>query len=274
MTRFCAFVFFLLVSVQRASGQWPAVARGPQNFPNIEVALAPPSNPLPQVSAFIGDLEHSREEFEAKQMNAITIAFNRELTDARARISDTVGKAMSAFDGSHLSSPSGPGHSGLSFAVMDGKDDIDTLTLKVNVRAVPAADLSIRDTVGTIEHKRADQEKLMFERSKSEMRGLTDIVLSELEAQLRFQVDACLGRLKGKGHGFFGAKPHEANVRVRTPELTFPTVTTLAQDMEKRRDTSESLAAARIMELELKLLRAENEMIKDALRASVARILH
>ena len=68
-------------------------------------------------------------------------------------------------------------------------------------------------------------------------------------------------------------KPKQANVLVRAPEFVYPTVATLVQEMEARRDTSESLAVARIMQLELKLLRAENDMIKDALHASVGRIL-
>ena len=43
--------------------------------------------------------------------------------------------------------------------------------------------------------------------------------------------------------------------------------------METRRDTAESLLRQRILELELKLLKAENVMIKDALSAAVGKVL-
>ena len=43
--------------------------------------------------------------------------------------------------------------------------------------------------------------------------------------------------------------------------------------METRRDTAENLLRQRILELELKLLKAENVMIKDALNVAVGRVL-
>ena len=55
------------------------------------------------------------------------------------------------------------------------------------------------------------------------------------------------------------------NVRVGTSEVGYPTIGSLAQDMASRRDSMEGLERAKILELTLKLLEAENEMIKDAL---------
>ncbi len=66
--------------------------------------------------------------------------------------------------------------------------------------------------------------------------------------------------------------PAQTNVRVKA-DAAFPTIASLVQDMESRRDTAESLAAARILELELKLLQSENDMIKASLQAAVGRIL-
>ena len=67
--------------------------------------------------------------------------------------------------------------------------------------------------------------------------------------------------------------PKQTNVRVKASEASYPRVSSLVQDMEQRRDTNEHLETARILELELKLLKAENDMIKDALRLSVEGIL-
>jgi len=80
------------------------------------------------------------------------------------------------------------------------------------------------------------------------------------------------GHLTGKSVGFLQL-PKQTNVRVTAPEASYPRISSLVQDMEQRRDTSERLETARILELELKLLKAENDMIKDALRLSVERIL-
>ena len=45
-----------------------------------------------------------REMFEAQQMDIVTSTFNAELTSAKARISEAVGRAMKAFDGVKSSS--------------------------------------------------------------------------------------------------------------------------------------------------------------------------
>ena len=80
------------------------------------------------------------------------------------------------------------------------------------------------------------------------------------------------GHLRGKAAGFLQL-PQQTNVRIKAPEASYPKISSLVEDMEQRRDTSERLEAARILELELKLLKAENDMIKEALRLSVDRIL-
>ena len=80
------------------------------------------------------------------------------------------------------------------------------------------------------------------------------------------------GRLRGKAAGLL-QMPVQTKVHVKAAEASYPTISSLVQDMSQRRDTSERLEMARILELELKLLKAENDMIKDALRLSVERIL-
>merc|ERR1712224_140292 len=97
-------------------------------------------------------------------------------------------------------------------------------------------------------------------------------VLSELATQLQIEMDACLGHLHGRGEVFLQER-NPANARIRSPEITFPTIATLVQDMEKRRDASEGLETARILQLQLKLIKAENEMIKTELQTSIAHLL-
>ena len=71
----------------------------------------------------------------------------------------------------------------------------------------------------------------------------------------------------------FLEKPHQANVKVHAPVVAFPTAASFLQNMEARLDTSESLAMARITYMELQLVQAENNIIKDVLHASIGRLL-
>ena len=67
--------------------------------------------------------------------------------------------------------------------------------------------------------------------------------------------------------------PQELNVRVGASDVPYPTIAGVAQDMETRRDTAEHLLRQRILELELKLLEAQNEFVKDALHQAVGSVL-
>jgi len=258
-----------LVVSTTASLRSLAVEGGQENLPDVEIRLVPPSNPWPQVSAEIGSLERSREMFEAQQMDIVISTFNAELLSAKARISEVVGRAMKAFDGVKSSSF---GKKTASLLAL-GYDPAEKFTVKVNVVGISDPDPSIKDKIDAIERKRADQEKLMFEQVSSDWQGLTDTVVNELEVQLQRNINACLGgRLRGKAAGLL-QMPDQIKVHVKTPEASYPTISSLVQDMEQRRDTSERLGMARTLELELKLLKAENDMIKDSLRLSVERIV-
>ena len=67
--------------------------------------------------------------------------------------------------------------------------------------------------------------------------------------------------------------PKQLNVRVGAADVAFPTISSLVQDMESRRDASESLARERVLEMETKLLKSENAMAKEALHFAVGRVL-
>jgi hypothetical protein len=113
------------------------------------------------------------------------------------------------------------GEKEVSFLV-SGRSDAEKFSVKVNVLAASEPDSSsIKDKIGAIEHKRAGQavwiadpcesyfsqcfhghvavqEKYMFQQAAAEIKGLTDIVVSELQTQLQANIHTCLGR-----HYFF-----------------------------------------------------------------------
>ncbi|EPR64842.1 putative blood stage antigen 41-3 precursor [Toxoplasma gondii GT1] len=65
----------------------------------------------------------------------------------------------------------------------------------------------------------------------------------------------------------------QLNVKVTQSDKPYPTVDELVSDMQKKRDATERLERMKILELQLKLLKAQDEMIKDGLHTSVARVL-
>jgi hypothetical protein len=54
----------------------------------------------------------------------------------------------------------------------------------------------------------------------------------------------------------------EAYVKMVASDVPYPTVASLVGDMETRRDISEGLAMARVLELDVALVKAELAMIK------------
>merc|ERR1719236_444947 len=78
---------------------WPIpYEASPDTLPNIEVHLAPPVHPLPQVAAEIQVLDKMRERSEEEKMSQLEFAFNAALENAKRQIGEAVGVAMKAFD--------------------------------------------------------------------------------------------------------------------------------------------------------------------------------
>ena len=107
---------------------------------------------------------------------------------------------------------------------------------------------------------RAASESQLLDTAVAEMGELTKIVVAELEKNLQLQLDPWLASagsfLKAQIPGSPEGLPKQLNVRVAASDLPYPTIASLVQDMQTRRDTAENLARQRILELELKLLKA------------------
>lgn len=72
------------------------------------------------------------------------------------------------------------------------------------------------------------------------------------------------GRDQGRG------LPPQANIRVSASDVAFPRIAELVEEMERRRDRAEDALRAHIVELELHLLREENE----AIQAAISDVVH
>merc|ERR1712224_1028103 len=115
------------------------------------------------------------------------------------------------------------------------------------------------------------------------MAAITKIVQSELEAQIAHTSSNLLAALgaspaqQQKSVGFLSARqenslagfPAATNIRVMASDEPFPTIASMVEDLEHKRDASESLIRKRIFEWELKMLRAENQLITARLQSWV-----
>merc|ERR1719326_2091636 len=111
------------------------------------------------------------------------------------------------------------------------------------------------------------------------MKGLTKIVENEVEAHVTQFVNTLIHALKfgsvtsatPESIAFLSARQPvlpsgpqlTTNVRVMASEEPFPTIAAMVEDLERNRDSSEATIRTRMLELELKLLQAENSLVQE-----------
>lgn len=264
---------------------WPiSNEKTADHLPIVQVRLSPPKNPLPQVSAELGLLEHSREHVEARLLEELQCAYNATLQRAKAKIDHLLDRTMHILGSSSSFRPAGHALKTTSFLqeahMGKGGTDGTEFALKVNLLMNPPTDPSVKGMLERIEDKRLYAEGHVFQQACQEMQGLTDIVLDELAAQLQLRSSVFVAHARSAAlrpsiatpATAFLAVSKRANVRVVASDEPYPTVSQLTQDMEMRRDAAEAVGRRRILELELKLLEVENGWIRDGLREAIQRI--
>lgn len=271
--------------VAGASAQtWPIPYEvTPDTLPNIEVHLAPPVHPLPQVAAEIQVLDKMRERSEEEKMAQLEIAFNAALESAKGQIADAVGQALKVFDDPKIwktERKSASTHSGQVSFLQQRLNSAEEPTVRVKALAAPPPSPTIKSKIDGLEEERAAMETHMLDTAVAEMGELTKIVIAEVEKALQLQLEPWLVSSGSLLHvrakqipGYPEGLPKQLNVRVGASDVPYPTIASLVQGMESRRDTAENLIRQRVLELELKLLKAENAMIKEALDAAVGRVI-
>ena len=283
------FSIVALVLVGAVSGQgWPAQHEASSDTqPNIEVRLAPPARPLPEVAAEIALLESSRGSLEEAAFGKLQAAYNRALQDAKAKIGDVVGRAtQTAVEGEGFRAT----EHAISFLQAGRDTTAGQPSVRVTVLPVSPPDPALRGGIDAIEEKRSALEAQLFEQATTEVGDLTAVILAELEAQLQPHARSVLSKARvapAPPHaprtgpasftevetGQTGGLPEGLNIRVGASDVPYPTVAGLVRDMELRRDASESLIRQRVLEMLMQLSKAENGMIKEALRRAVTEVL-
>lgn len=180
-----------------------------------------------------------------------------------------------------------------------------TPSVRITLSEITEPDVVIKDKIEEIEQYRSDEEVMMFESAISEMNSLREITVLELEKQIQLQLNPFLvdkmivhrtlenelkelqkreetNHMKENAHtqsSFLETNPSDEdtgnilNVKISQTDSNYPTVDELVMNMQKRRDLTERLERQKILHLQMKLLKAQSEMIKDALHFSVSKII-
>merc|ERR1712118_629518 len=101
----------------------------------------------------------------------------------------------------------------------------------------------------------------MFDQALGDMATLTSTALTEFQETMKASLKTSFLQTSNSKEG---------NVKVVESDIPYPTVASMVQDMETRRDRSETLAKAKITELKLSLLKALNEMIRSKLTNGIS----
>ena len=258
--------------------QWPIpFVLGPDTVPNVEVSLDAPAQPLPDVSGEIGRLEADREAKQGINTNKMIRAFNKELGSARARIAALVDASVHQTGNSMTTS-----HDVKALhSVGSSTSFLKSQSVRVVVAPENPSPDSARSAVAGIEHARMSSEDAWSEAAIAEMSRLTDIVVATAESEISAVLKSSASLNAPSKHvGFIqlGEGSHDvadnavANVQVVASGVPYPTVQSLVDSLEGRRDISEGFEKAQALSMYMKLLKFENMLVESALSTLVANL--
>ncbi|CAD7965985.1 unnamed protein product [Amoebophrya sp. A25] len=199
--------------------------------PFVELSVASPSTPFPQVSAAIKSAESARKSAEAAASTEIEAAFKQTLSEATVALGNTIAKAL--------------GHT--SFA------NIASPTISVKMAKTTSDEGAGAAAVTSLEGKRAGAEAALVASAKKEFQEVAKVVIAEFDKQLH----------KYKGSSFVRFS-REINVRL-VSDPSYATIATMLQHMESHRDAGEARLRSQILVRELDLVKALNRVGSAAL---------
>ncbi|SJK85907.1 blood stage antigen 41-3 precursor [Babesia microti strain RI] len=305
--------------------------------PSIEIKLSPPENPLPEISEQIQKAEVTREEIEDGLITKLKDTFNQKLVESHDKIKNCVEQNFQDFvkskkfkmimnDLNHkrsFNSNANENHpSFLQISNYNTKSDIVPSSVRIMMEDTETLDPIVNQKIKQIEELRNDSEIQLFDRAKNEFDELLEITLTELDKNIKIQLDVLFtnathngkhvnvlrdinktnleestssilskaksiskksSKLFKEGMKLFSPsflqisssniQQKLLNVKIGQPDKPYPTVDDLVMNMEKRRDASEKDIRNKILNIEMKYIKAHHEMAKDALHTVTARLL-
>lgn len=264
--RFCIFLFLgvSLVTLTRASNR--DSLRSQQDLPVLTVKLVPPKKPFPEVADHVRHLNIAREERETILRGNLLLAYNAERVRASAKIKEMVSEVLGQPKTSFLQRR----------PQQDRQPSEASFQVKVSLTQVAQPDPSVEAVIDAMESKRSTLEEDLFKQARAEMSGLTSLVLEQLSQSLAQRIKgpsprrgATIAFLEHVAMQPYSKNMHgslqQANVRIQASSSAFPRVSDLIQEMQANRDQAENKERRDILDLELRLLQAENELISSAL---------
>jgi tRNA dimethylallyltransferase len=259
-------------------------------LPSIDIRLAPPVLAHHQVVSEIGVLEERRERLIKGLNNLLDDAFNASLEAAKADLISIIREHMQSFKQDKMSVTL---YEKMRFedapTFLEDEASPNEFAIQVNVMDVESAGDKLLPSIDRLEQKWSFGEKQMFQQACREFGWLTDIVKTNLKAnfvaaerqvlhthgktivdgiQLQSSshvtelesAQALRGRSTSQSSGM-------ANVRVAASTTKWPRMSELIQGMRRRADKHHGTAQQQIIQMQMKLLQAENKIIKDALQS-------
>ena len=226
-----------------ASGLAAANAR---SDPVTNLRLAPPADPLPQVSKLIGELEASRRGAEADAEASLQAAFDSAVADGRARVHELVANSAVRSHGGSV-----------ALLAEEDANAHGKFLLKVSPPHAPSG--AVRSGVVKLDRVLASEEAALTQQACREMGLLVDVVVGMLKSELSAVASS---QSRGRVASFL-AGGGDLNVRLSASDA-YPTVAELVAEMEDRRAEGEAGLRQRIAEMQLKLLQVLNGFVSQA----------
>jgi len=249
---------------------FPLIKAQPADFlgtlPSIEVSLAPPALPLSSVSSAIGDMDKTREMYEAAMMDNLRERQKSILKSAERKIGSVVRSFVHASNSASLIEDRN---------IKGSVAFTEAMSVKVNVPALSSEHSSeLLTGIRGLAQSHADSDKAMFERAESDMNSLVDFVVAELAAALKS--GANVGFLERASHKSFSQTglPDQASVKVVASDTSFPSMSSLADNFATRQHVASDLATLKLNLMLLDMSRSLNQIIKRDLAVVQGNSLH
>jgi len=266
-----------------------------QNQPSIEVSLDPPASPWPQGNIEIGNMEIAREHLEEAGVENLTAEFVALRIMAKQRIGQIVGRAMHIFDDPHVIGEKKLARRRIFLGANPGIDMVPnetpkhllaekeqsskqdgTTSVRLQVEFPAPLDPRVRSEIHEIEHARSASEKEDIAKAVLSMNGITNSILDDFEAVIRLELEKIINKMTSvdlsSSPSFAMLQLGNPNVVVVPANANYPNSVSLAEKMESRRNSAESLLAEKILQLHIRLIYDINDMIADAITLVLKRM--
>jgi len=155
----------------------------------------------------------------------------------------------------------------------------DALALKLSVLAPPSSPIEVKTLIEQLARKRSQQEVKIIEQACREFAALTAIAQKEFEIRINEALEAHpskSGALIGRTKSFLSTSsavhlPNQVNVRVVAADAKWPSVSDITQDMQRRQDRKDDTVRELVLDMEMSLLKAENDMMEKVFHGESGR---